>query len=70
MNALGKLLLVVAILLGVVGGTLVLLSRFGISRLPGDIVIRRRNVTVYAPLGLMLVLSLVLTIALNLFWRR
>jgi hypothetical protein len=70
MNTLGKLLLAVAILLGVVGGTLLLLSHFGIGRLPGDVVIRRRNVTIYAPLGLMLVLSLVLTIVLNLFWRR
>jgi hypothetical protein len=33
-------------------------------------VIRRNNVTVDAPLGLMIFLSLVLTIALNLLLRR
>ncbi|MGZ6582245.1 MAG: DUF2905 domain-containing protein [Gaiellaceae bacterium] len=69
METLGKTLLVAAILLGVVGGMLLLFSRFGLNRFPGDLVIRRKNVTVYAPLGLMLVVSLLLTIVLNLFRR-
>jgi hypothetical protein len=33
-------------------------------------VIKRDNFTLYAPIGLMIVLSLVLTIILNLFWRN
>jgi hypothetical protein len=70
METLGKTLLAVAILLAVIGGVLLLASRLGLSRLPGDVVIRRKNVTVYAPLGLMLFVSLLLTIVLNLFWRR
>jgi len=65
----GKALIGVAVMLALVGVTLLLLSRFGVSRLPGDILIRGKNVTVYAPIGLMLLVSLVLTIALNL-WRR
>jgi hypothetical protein len=69
METLGKTLLVAAILLAVVGGMLLLFSRFGLTRLPGDIVIRRKNVIVYAPLGLMLVVSVLLTIVLNLFRR-
>ncbi|MGZ6701185.1 MAG: DUF2905 domain-containing protein [Gaiellaceae bacterium] len=69
METLGKTLLAAAILLGVVGGMLLLFSRFGLNRFPGDLVIRRKNVTVYAPLGLMLVVSLLLTIVLNLFRR-
>ncbi|HEX6940042.1 MAG TPA: DUF2905 family protein [Longimicrobiales bacterium] len=70
MGTVGRLLLVLAGLLAVIGLVLVALDRFGIGRLPGDIVWRRDNVTVYVPLGLMLLLSLVLTLLLNLLFRR
>ena len=70
METIGKTLLGLAIALAVVGTVLLLLSRAGVDRLPGDIVFRGRNVTVYVPLGLMILLSVLLTIALNLFWRR
>lgn len=70
METVGKTLLAAAILLAVVGATLLLLSRFGVTRFPGDLVIRGKNVTVYAPLGLMIFVSLLLTIVLNLWWRR
>ena len=66
----GRLLLAMAALLAVVGLVLVLLDRFGFGRLPGDIVWRRDNVTVYFPVGLMILLSLILTLLLNLFFRR
>jgi hypothetical protein len=69
-ETLGKTLLAAAIVMAVVGGTLLLASRLGLSRLPGDIVIRGKNFTVYAPLGLMILVSLVLTIVVNLLWRR
>jgi hypothetical protein len=49
---------------------LLLFSRLGISRVPGDIVIHRKNVTVYVPLGLSIVISLLVTLFLNLFSRR
>lgn len=45
-----------------------LLSWFG--RLPGDIVITRGNSRIYFPLGSMLVVSLLLTLIVNLFLRR
>jgi predicted membrane channel-forming protein YqfA (hemolysin III family) len=70
METIGKTLLGLAVALAVVGAFLLLLSRAGVDRLPGDIVFRGRNVTVYVPLGLMILLSVLLTIALNLFWRR
>lgn len=59
-----------AIVLLVLGGIFLLLDRFGLGRLPGDLVFRRGNFTVYAPIGLMIVVSVVLTILLNLFLRR
>jgi hypothetical protein len=54
----------------VVGGLFLLLGRFGLDRLPGDLVFKRGNVTVYFPIGLMILLSIVGTILLNLFLRR
>ena len=70
MESLGKVLLVGALALAVLGATLLLAARLGVDRLPGDIVVRRGNFTLYAPIGLMILLSIVLTIALNLFLRR
>ena len=43
------------------------LSWFG--NLPGDIVVKRDNLTLYMPLGTMLLLSVLLTIALNVIGR-
>lgn len=40
------------------------LSKFGLGRLPGDIVIERENGTVYVPLATCLLLSLLLSLAL------
>ena len=39
------------------------------GNLPGDIVVKRDNFTLYAPLGTMLLLSVLLTIALNVIGR-
>jgi len=41
------------------------LSKLGLGRLPGDIVIERENVTLYIPLATCLLLSLVLSL---IFW--
>ena len=49
---------------------LLLAARYGLGRLPGDIVIRRGNFQLYAPVGLMILLSLLPTLVLNLFSRR
>jgi hypothetical protein len=70
LEGIGKLLISGAVVLLVLGGIFLFLSRFGLDRLPGDLVFRRGNFTVYAPIGLMIVISVVLTILLNLFFRR
>ena len=54
----------------VIGGLFLVLGRFGLDRLPGDLVFRRGNVTIYFPIGLMILLSVLGTIVLNLFFRR
>jgi len=70
LEVIGKLLIGVAVVLLVIGGIFLLLDRFGLDRLPGDLVFRRGNFTVYAPIGLMILVSVVLTIILNIFLRR
>ena len=70
LEGIGRLLLGGAIVLLVLGGLFLLLGRFGLDRLPGDLVFKRGNVTVYFPIGLMVLVSIVATILLNLFFRR
>ena len=70
MEGMGKLLLLVGVVLAVTGATILIASKLGMGRLPGDILVRRDNFTFYMPLGLMLLLSLVLTLLLNLVARR
>ena len=69
-EGLGRLLIGGAIVLLVLGALFLLLGRLGIDRLPGDLVFKRGNVTVYFPIGLMILLSIVGTVLLNLFFRR
>ena len=59
-----------AVVLLVLGGLFFLLGRFGVDRLPGDLVLRRGNFTLYFPIGLMILLSVVGTIVLNFLLRR
>ena len=59
-----------AIVLLVIGALFLLLGRLGVDRLPGDLVFRRGNATLYFPIGLMILISVVGTIVLNLVFRR
>jgi hypothetical protein len=67
MQDLGKLLVVAGLALAAVGALLWLGKGF---RLPGDIVLARGNFTFTFPIVTCLVLSIALTILLNLFFRR
>ncbi|MBA3794640.1 MAG: DUF2905 domain-containing protein [Rubrobacter sp.] len=69
-EGLGKLLIGGALVLLVLGGLFLLLGRIGLDRLPGDLVFRRGNFTVYFPIGLMILLSIVGTVVLNVLLRR
>jgi Protein of unknown function (DUF2905) len=70
LEGIGKLLIGGAVVLLLLGGLFVLLGRFGIDRLPGDLMFRRGNFTVYFPIGLMILLSVVGTLVLNIVFRR
>jgi hypothetical protein len=63
----GRILLVLGVVLALVGGALMLFGRF---HLPGDFTFRSGNLTVFIPLATSIILSIVLTVALNLFFRH
>ncbi len=69
----GRWLIGIGVALVGLGLLFLLLGRVPwLGRLPGDIVIERPGLTVYIPLGTMLLISLVLTLLANLigrFWR-
>ena len=66
----GRILLVIGIILVVVGGLAVLGVRLPFGRLPGDIAIEGERGGFYFPIVTMIVISVVLTVLLNLFLRR
>jgi hypothetical protein len=70
LSGLGRILLIAAVVMAVVGVVLVLAGKGVIPRLPGDIVVERRNFRFYFPLATSIVVSVVLTLLLNLFLRR
>jgi Protein of unknown function (DUF2905) len=71
LGGLGRVLIATGLVLAAFGVLLVFAGRIPLlGRLPGDIVVQRENWTVYVPLATMLLLSLVLTLVLNLFAGR
>ncbi len=71
MQGLGRVLVLAGALIAAAGAVLLLASRVPwLGRLPGDILVRRGPATFYFPIVTSVVLSIVLTVLLNLFWRR
>lgn len=70
MNSVGKSLMVLGIMLFLSGSVVLLVQRLGLGRLPGDIFIQRKQFTLYIPLATSLLISLLLTLIYNLFFRR
>lgn len=67
---LGRWLMILGALIFVVGVIMALAGRIPwLGHLPGDIAVERGNFRLYAPIGTMIVLSLLLTLVLNLVAR-
>ena len=67
-DPIGRLLIIAGIVLLGVGLVIVAAPNVpALGKLPGDIHIDRGNVQVYVPLGTMIVVSLILTVLLNVF---
>jgi hypothetical protein len=67
----GWALIVLGAVIAAVGAVIVLGPRIPIlGHLPGDIVIQRENVTIYIPLGTMLLVSVIVSVVIALINRR
>lgn len=71
MENIGRFLMIAGILLFLVGGALFLTGKFGLplGRLPGDIRLEGQNGSFYFPLATSILVSVVLTVLLNILLR-
>ncbi|MGI6319036.1 MAG: DUF2905 domain-containing protein [Dethiobacteria bacterium] len=65
----GRFLLIAGVILAAIGLVFLVLGRFGLGRLPGDILIKRENLTIYFPITTMIIISILLTLLFSLFRR-
>jgi hypothetical protein len=71
MQTIGRLLLVVGAATALVGAACIFLPKLPwIGRLPGDIVIHRKNFTLYFPLATSILISVILTLLFWLFGKK
>jgi len=70
LEALAKIVLAIGVGVLVLGGILFLLAKLGLTNIPGDFVYRGKNVTVYVPIGLMILVSVLASLFMHFFLRR
>lgn len=68
LETMGKLLIVAALLLAFVGGLFYLLGRIGLEQLPGDLSIKRPGFSCFLPIVTSILISIILTLMLNLYF--
>ncbi len=65
---LGKILVLFGVIMVIVGLILIFADKIPfLGKLPGDIVFKKDNTTIYIPIVTMIVISILLTIILNIF---
>ncbi len=69
MESFGKILITMGIVLFLIGGLMIIGEKFGLGKLPGDIFIQKGNFTFFFPIVSSLIISLLLTLILNIFRR-
>ena len=67
---LGRILITAGAALLIAGVLVMVLGRLGVGKLPGDMVWRRGNATVYFPLMTSIIISVVLSLLFWFFGRR
>jgi hypothetical protein len=71
MQIMGKFLILIGILLIIMGIFFIIGNKIPyIGKLPGDITYKKDNFTFYFPLATCIILSLILTLILNLIFRK
>lgn len=69
-QGIGKLLIFAGLVIVALGAVTLLAPKVPLlGRLPGDFLVRKGNFTVFAPLVTMLLVSIVLTVVVNLVFR-
>lgn len=67
----GKFLVIMGLVIAVIGGLLMLSGKVSwLGRLPGDIIIQKKNFTFYFPLATSILISLLLTFIFWMLGRR
>ena len=71
LQTVARFMMIVGVLVFVIGAALFVLGRFDfpLGRLPGDIRIEGENTRFYFPIATSIILSILLTIGLNIFLR-
>lgn len=68
---LGRLFLLIGLVMSVIGGLLLLSGKIPwLGRLPGDIMIQRKNFTFYFPLATSILVSILLTVLFRLLGKK
>lgn len=65
----GKYLIIFGILFVIIGVLLFVGGRIGLGKLPGDIIVRKKNFVFYFPLVTCIIISIILTLIFNLIPR-
>lgn len=67
-NDIGKMLLYFGIILIILGGIFLLNGRYPfISKIPGNVIIHRKNITFFLPLGICILISIILNLIFRIF---
>lgn len=70
-DSFGKILIGLGLILVIIGGVLLLMKNMPLfGKLPGDILIQKKNFTFYFPLTTSILVSLIVTLILYLFSKR
>jgi len=67
MESFGKIFISIGLFMILLGGILILGEKFGLGKLPGDILIQKDNFTFFFPIVSTLIISLILTLLMNIF---
>ncbi len=71
MSSVSKLLIVFGAVLIAIGLLLPVLQKIpGIGRLPGDILVKKENFTLYFPITTSILISLILTLLFSIFGKK
>ncbi len=67
----GRFLILLGLIISAVGALLLLTGKFPwLGKLPGDILIQKKNFTLYFPLATSIIISLIITLIFWIFGRK